>query len=205
MLAPVGERLKMAIPKGILKSSLDLRESMSLYNQSLIHQCSSGPRHVNFEGEGDKCVMETLESLQSSVGPAASTSLLISKQPDHVAYVLKRFLIGDWELDHEDDDMLLDKILLEFPVFSLNDDYLRALANIIMHKLESVRNLINHKHSEIQGLIEERDRMQRDRSLSLLKSKMGAGGATVDESISLSRGVSPVSGERNSMINQRKV
>ena len=90
---------------------------------------------MNFEGEGDKAVMDTLESLQSSVGPNASARAIISKQPEYVANILKRFLIGDWELDHEDEDLLLDKILLEFPVFSLNDDYLRSLANIIMHKI----------------------------------------------------------------------
>lgn len=49
---------------------------------------------------------------------------------------LKRFLKGNWELDHEGDDILFDKVLLEFPIFSLNDDYVRAIANIVYMKIE---------------------------------------------------------------------
>jgi hypothetical protein len=60
--------------------------------------------------------------------------------------VLKRFLRGDWDLDHQGDDFLLDKILMEFPVFALNEDYIRALANIVFMKLESVQNLLNQKN-----------------------------------------------------------
>jgi hypothetical protein len=65
--------------------------------------------------------------------------------------VLKQFLKGDWEdtIENESEAFLLDKILLEFPVFSLNEDYLKALANIIMMKLDSALNLINHKNQEI--------------------------------------------------------
>ena len=68
----------------------------------------------------------------------------IENQPDHVARVLKRFLRGDWELDPSTspDDFLVDKILLEFPVFSLNEDYMRALANIVFMKIDSVQNIL---------------------------------------------------------------
>ena len=68
----------------------------------------------------------------------------IENQPDHVARVLKRFLRGDWELDPSTspDDFLVEKILLEFPVFSLNEDYMRALANIVFMKIDSVQNIL---------------------------------------------------------------
>ena len=56
---------------------------------------------------------------------------------------LKRFLKGNWELDHEGDDFLFDKMLLEFPIFALNDDYIRAIANIVHMKLDQAKNLIN--------------------------------------------------------------
>ena len=60
-----------------------------------------------------------------------------------MARVLKKFLRGDWDLDLDScEDFLLDKILLEFPVFALNDDYLKALANVVFMKLDSCQNLI---------------------------------------------------------------
>ena len=108
----------------------------------------------------------------------------IEKQPDQVAKVLKRFLVGDWDLDHEGDDFLLDKVLLDFPVFSLNDDYLRALTNVIFMKLESVQNLLNHKNAEIQALVQKRDKRIRDRSLSLLKSKINGDIIHIERSMS---------------------
>jgi len=88
--------------------------------------------------------VDTIDSLTSSINCRDNARVLLSdieKQPDHVARVLKKFLRGDW--DQDDDDFLIDKILLEFPVFALNDDYIRSLANIIFMKLDSVRNLIN--------------------------------------------------------------
>ena len=85
--------------------------------------------------------------------------------------VLRRFLRGDQE-ELVQDDFLADKMLLEFPVFALNDDYIRALTNVVFMKLESVRNLINHKEREIQVLAEEKDKELREKSLSLLKSKI---------------------------------
>ncbi len=63
--------------------------------------------------------------------------------------MLKRFLRGEWddELDScgSPEDFLADKILLEFPVFALNDDYMRALANIVFMKIDSVQNLLQSK------------------------------------------------------------
>ena len=80
--------------------------------------------------------METIES--ASLLTPNLRSADIERQPEHVARALKKFLKGDWELDLEScEDFLIDKILLEFPVFSLNDDYLKALASIVFMKLES--------------------------------------------------------------------
>ena len=53
----------------------------------------------------------------------------------------------------------------------MNEDYLRALANIIFMKLESVQNLLDKKNAEVQAAVAERDRKDRERSLQLLKSK----------------------------------
>lgn len=122
----------MQIPKGILKGTQDVRENLSVYKVEY-------PRHVNFDSR-------VTEENCRSVDTIESASLLtphlrqcdIEKQPDHVARVLKKFLRGDWELDLEScEDFLLDKVLLEFPVFALNDDYLKALANIVFMKLDS--------------------------------------------------------------------
>ena len=38
--------------------------------------------------------------------------------------------------------MLQDKLLLEFPVFALNEDYLKALSHIVFMKLDSAYNLL---------------------------------------------------------------
>lgn len=87
---------------------------------------------------------DTIDSLTSSINCRERVRLSdIEKQPDHVAKVLKKFLRGDWDNQRQDDDFLTEKILLEFPVFALNDDYIRSLANIIFMKLDSVRNMIN--------------------------------------------------------------
>ncbi len=51
--------------------------------------------------------------------------------------MLAKFLKGEWDIDYEGEDFLVDKLLLEFPVFPLNEDYLRALVNIAFAKIES--------------------------------------------------------------------
>lgn len=52
-------------------------------------------------------------------------------------------------MDFSGEDFLIDKILLEFPIFSLNDDYLKAVANVIFVKIEQAQNIINQKNEEI--------------------------------------------------------
>ena len=102
----------MTIPKSILKSSSD--------NVNLI------PKHVNFESQADESEQETYRLIES----LASTSRdLVSKE-------LKRFLKGNWDLDHQGEDYLFDKMLLEFPIFALNDDYLKSMANIVHMKID---------------------------------------------------------------------
>ncbi len=96
----------------------------------------------------------------------------LNSQPESVSRVLKKFLRGDWELGEDSEDFLMDKVLLEFPVFALNDDYLRALTNIVFMKLESAQNVINQKNGIIQAMVEERDKKMRVRSLGLIKSKI---------------------------------
>ena len=56
-----------------------------------------------------------------------------------------KFLKGNWKIDYSGEELLIDKMLLEFPIFSLNDDYLKSIANIIFMKLDSVRNMIDQK------------------------------------------------------------
>lgn len=46
-------------------------------------------------------------------------------------------------LDQEVISKLDDLMLIEFPVFALNEDYMRALAIIIEQKLEKIRAIIN--------------------------------------------------------------
>jgi hypothetical protein len=67
---------------------------------------------------------------------------------------------------------LVDKMLISFPVFALNDDYMRALANVVYSKVEAVRNMIGHKERQVREVEAEKERKLKDKSLSLLKSKM---------------------------------
>ena len=77
-------------------------------------------------------------------------------------------------MDHKEEDFLYDKVLLEFPIFSLNDDYIRAITNIVFSKIDQAQNMINHKNEEIEQLrsIVQKDRTTIQNDLKLLKSKM---------------------------------
>ena len=48
-------------------------------------------------------------------------------------------------MDLESKSLLMDKMLIEFPVFALNEDYMKALALIIQHKLDQIKNIIANK------------------------------------------------------------
>jgi hypothetical protein len=104
---------------------------------------------VNFDSKVTEENCRSIDTMVSLASTAALDNKIrledINKQPAHVANVLKRFLRGDWDLDpaNSPDDFLIDKVLLEFPVFSLNEDYLKALANIIFMKVDSVKNLLH--------------------------------------------------------------
>ena len=118
-------------------------------------------KHVNFDSN---VLDENFRSVET-----IETTADIEKQPEHVSKVLKKFLKGTWDESEEPDDFLGDKILIEFPVFALNDDYLRALANVVFSKIDAVRNMISHKQREISQVEAERDR--RDQSVSFQKSR----------------------------------
>ena len=132
----------MHVPRGILKSNQDLINIQSYESGETL------PKHVNFDSRVTEENCHTLESIVSLSSTQALNKAVrlqdIEKQPEHVARVLKRFLRGDWELDPSTspDDFLVDKILLEFPVFSLNEDYMRALANIVFMKIDCVKNIL---------------------------------------------------------------
>ena len=40
-------------------------------------------------------------------------------------------------------DLLKERVLTQFPIFSLNEDYIRAITLIIMEKIERAQSLIN--------------------------------------------------------------
>ena len=43
------------------------------------------------------------------------------------------------------DTNLSDKMLVEFPIFALNEDYMKALAITIQNKIDQVKNIIGEK------------------------------------------------------------
>jgi hypothetical protein len=44
---------------------------------------------------------------------------------------------------------MMDKMLIEFPIFSLNEDYMKALAMIIQSKIDMIKSLISNKQAEL--------------------------------------------------------
>lgn len=120
---------------------------------------------------------EECQSLASTFGehPHLLEQKDIQRQPEHVAKVLKHFLKGDWENEAAaiGDEFLLDRVLLEFPVFALSDDYMRSLANIVFMKIDSARCMLDRKNKEVQAYVEERDKQKREQQLYLLKNRMG--------------------------------
>jgi hypothetical protein len=56
----------MAIPKGILKSTQDLRESLSIYNCNTAEEGSEGMRHVNFDSANKEEHFRSIDTLMDS-------------------------------------------------------------------------------------------------------------------------------------------
>ena len=59
----------------------------------------------------------------------------------------------------------MERMLLEFPVFALNDDYLRAIANILFSKVDTIVNLLNNKNKLLKKAIESTTAAKRDKQL----------------------------------------
>ncbi|CDW89599.1 UNKNOWN [Stylonychia lemnae] len=163
-------QLKMTIPKSILKSSQELKENMNV------------PKHVNFDSNDSEADTFRDPNLQSQQFTDRSNLSDITQFNAQTQKILKKFLKGDWEIDHTGEDYLVDKILLEFPVFSLNEDYIRALINIVFSKIDQAQNMINQKNDQIQNYIKgkqiyesrrlkDETKRQRDDSLKILKGK----------------------------------
>ena len=45
-----------------------------------------------------------------------------------------------------------DKMLVEFPMFALNDDYLRAMGMIVQTKVDQLKSIVDEKMDEIERL-----------------------------------------------------
>jgi hypothetical protein len=58
------------------------------------------------------------------------------------------------------EDFLLSKVLLEFPVFSLNDDYMKCMAKVLYTKLDQIQNLIKQQSGFISSAIAEQEGIQ---------------------------------------------
>ena len=89
--------------------------------------------------------------MQTSEGPNLNNHLRFESQTSSILHdskikenkTLSKFLMrqdGNSYLvdsvDFEAKSLLMDKMLIEFPVFALNEDYVKALALIIQSKLD---------------------------------------------------------------------
>ena len=64
-------------------------------------------------------------------------------------------------MDHEGEDFLVDKMLTEFPIFSLNEDYMRAIVNIIYMKIDQVQNVLRQKSEFVKQTVQGKDNSTR--------------------------------------------
>ena len=71
--------------------------------------------------------------------------------------ILARFLEdqNDEAALRETRNYLKDKVLTQFPIFALNEDYMRALTLIIVDKIERAQSLINQLGNQIYQQKEE--------------------------------------------------
>ena len=51
--------------------------------------------------------------------------------------------LNESDLDVDAHSRLMDKTLSEFPIFALNDDYLKALSLILQDKMDHVKHTID--------------------------------------------------------------
>mmetsp|Transcript_19020 Transcript_19020/g.29169 ORF Transcript_19020/g.29169 Transcript_19020/m.29169 type:complete len:162 (-) Transcript_19020:1834-2319(-) len=69
----------------------------------------------------------------------------------HQSKTLKKFLKSPRMLeDDQDSHPLLEKMLIEFPVFALNEDFMRALAIIIHGKATQFIRLLDDRAEEVE-------------------------------------------------------
>ena len=71
---------------------------------------------------------------------------------------VSKFLINGLQDSVEYDDLkasMLDKMLIEFPVFGLNEDYMKALAMVVQTKIDAMKSMI-YERLEEQRFNEER-------------------------------------------------
>lgn len=88
---------------------------------------------------------------------------------------LSKFLKRDIEESFDPNDhSLIDKMLIEFPVFALNDDYMKALASIIQNKIDQIKIIIEEKQEELNG------------PAQIKVEDVGSGSATAEKAIKLS-------------------
>ena len=65
----------------------------------------------------------------------------------------KRFLVGDWELQHEGIDFIFDRTLYEFPVFALNQDFLKSIVRILFADIDALINMARHKNDLLHKVL----------------------------------------------------
>ena len=155
------EGLKLKIPSGILKSSngpasnetdsdyIDLSHRDIISDRKrvdfLMSQASKSKSDFSqsvFDSQLQSSQQQTGRSLQkASIGSLGKLTKRTRKLSD---FLKKAGGDNTFEeaLDQEVISKLDDLMLIEFPVFALNEDYMRALAIIIEHKLEQIRSII---------------------------------------------------------------
>ena len=99
---------------------------------------------------------KTANPLQLFSGTTSAGSGLQASTQSY-SRTLRKFLKQDLQesfdpLDHK----LSDKMLTEFPVFALNDDYMRALGYIIQNKIDQVKIILEEKQQDLNGPVQQK-------------------------------------------------
>jgi hypothetical protein len=145
----------MKLPMGILKSGGHSDNHLDLEYVFQSERATNEKKKVDFELEdGSEFTQSVFDSQRSKLvesgmttngGAGVAASLLQSSNISNCK-VLQKFLRRNFNesLDLIETN-LSEKMLIEFPVFALNEDYMKALSITIQNKIDHIKNIIEEK------------------------------------------------------------
>ena len=159
------QTLEMKVPHSILKASRNSYDTESLGSvfQSGRDTTNDQAKKVDFyagHSETDQysvydsqrhLAAQSESNFNSRIGSSALKDSSMIKNNRHLNKFLKTHQdsFDESMLDMETLSKLKDKMLVDFPVFALNDDYLKALGYILQDKINLLKEIINDFETKV--------------------------------------------------------